>query len=282
MAFQPLNLTVSKRYLTAISNFNGVDYATQRFLASQDRAIDIKNFIYKDGVIQKRQGYEEIYKLTPTYYIPLNFDGNKKEEIEYKTNTVNFNGIWQFIAEDNQLHVIAHVGKLLYEIKNYNNENISFEPISNLDIKESEIHNSYNYFYLFEFEDYKSNAFVGGNRLYFLGGNKYMCLRFVKNAFNEIETQFYAIENHEKTYIPTTTISITYTNSSSANRSGLDNVNLLNKWRKNELISGTIKNEDDKSQTDFFEYLLDSPLVYEKETDMDDFLIILENRGTIE
>lgn len=267
MPFKSLNLNSKSRNITGVINFSGVDYATQRFKASQNKAIDILNFIYKDGVIQKRQGIEELFALNPTYYIPIDV-----EPTTYKVNDLNFNGIWTIKGEDNKLHVVAHIGKLLYELKE-NNEVVLITTSSKTEALNGNI-----YYEAYEFENYKSSAFVADNKLYFLGGNKFMCIRFL----SQDRVDIYPIEDHSETYIPTTTTSITYKDSAISGRASLDKVNLLTQWRKNELMSGTLKNENEKTKTNFYEYTLDSPLITKEEQDMSNILIILEERGTIE
>lgn len=282
MSFKPLSVDAKTRYVTGVTNFSGLDTSTQRFQVSQSHAIDLNNFIYKDGVIQKRQGTEELFKVEATRYVAAPFDGKEVEltDDSYKTNDTNFNGIWSVTGEDNKLHIIAHIGHLLYEIKNYNTEEISIDPI----VYDNETYN-YNqtiYIHAYEFENYKSSAFVGAKRLYFLGGNKYMCMKFNLNNSGDTVISLYPIENHEDTYIPTTTTSITYKNSAVSGRASLDNVNLLNKFRINELISGTLKSEDEKTKTPYYDYTLDAPLICESESDMKDVLIILKEGGTVE
>lgn len=283
MKFRPISISAKSRYITGVTTFSGLDLSTQRFKVSQGRAIDMNNFIYKDGVIQKREGIEEIFSVEPTYYIVKSFDNEKITNIpedNYRLNTTNFNGIWSFTAEDGKLHIIAHIGKLLYEVTDITNDNISISPIT--ETITSIYHNGNYYIEAYEFEDYKSDAFVGSKRLYFLGGNKFMCLKYKSDENGNSIRYFYPIEDDVETYIPTTTTSITYKNSAVGGRSSLDKVNLLTKWRKNELISGTLKSEDDKTKTDFFDYSLDSPLIWKDEKDMKDFSLIIEEGGTIE
>lgn len=274
MAFKPLGLNTKQRRVTGITNFSGVDYATQRFKVSQNRAIDILNFIYKDGVIQKRRGTEELFHVLNTHYIPVDFVNGIPDENEYKENTVNFNGLWSFVGEDKQEHIIAHIGKLLYEIKNIGEHNMTIMPIRFG--TDTVLHENNNYVYAYEFLDYKSSAFVGANKLYFLGGNKYMCLRFLDGM-----PLLASVENGVDTYVPTTTISITYEGSAYAGRQNLDKVNMLSKFRKNELLSGTHKAENQVQKSSFFDYVLDAPIVSEKSSDFADILIVLEEGGTI-
>lgn len=286
-SFSYYDLDAADRKVFSVSSFAGVDYSTQKFNVSDNRAIDLMNYVYKDNSIQKRNGIELLYKVEPYKYIvqPFNelssnigimpLDSNV---YPVKTNEVNFNNIWKFTAEDNQVHIIAHIGKLLYEIKNIDNENIEILPIVvNKSQKYAGEDGGY-YYRCYEFENYKSSAFVGGNKLWFLGGNKYMCLRYLPDG----SMQFYPVDNSQLTPIPTTTISITYKNARVSGRLSLDKVNLLTKWRKNKLISGLTKVEDDNNKIPYFDYTLDSPLIWENEAkDMANFSMTIEERGTI-
>lgn len=275
MSIRKYDLNPRQKYTKEIKKFLGVDYSTQKFLVGDGRAIDSLNFIYKNGVVQKRNGFTEIYKIKPTKYIPVDFDGLSPLELE--ENKVNFNGIWSMVFEDGKRHIIAHIGNLLYEVKNIENKNIEFEPIYYSDeevyLNGEYLHKAYKY------EDYKSSAFPGGNKLWFLGGNKFMVIRFINNYGVLVEP----VENNSSTPIPVTTISITYQNAIAGTRASLDNVNLLQMLRKNKLISGVGKNEDDKTKTDYYDYTLDSPLVVKNEfKDMSKFKLIIEERGVIE
>lgn len=207
----------------------------------------------------------------------MTFENEKTAAV--KCNGVNFNGLWKFKAEDKKEHIVAHIGNLLYEVNNIDNNQISFDPII-----AASADSSLTYPYCYEFEDYKSSAFVGENRLWFLGGNKYMCLRFLSTDKGETQTILSPVENSNLAPIPTTTIAITYQNSiAGGNRSSLDKTNLLTMWRKNLLVSGTTKDEDEKNKTEYYEYTLDAPLIC-KDTikDMANFSITIEERGVID
>lgn len=254
-AYQHYNLSGVKKNIFNIAKFGGVDLSSQAFNVDPSRAVRIKNYLFKNGLVRKRNGYEQIFKVeTLQYYDAFTNTLN--------TNSTNFNGIWKFKAEDGEWHIVAHIGNLLYEIKNIErNNDITIAPIS--------VHSPYNgYPMLYKFEDYKSSAFVGNNRLWFLGGNKYMCLRFfVKN--NVSTTHFYSVadsvgaeDETERPFIPTTTINITCTDSLNTNRATLDLPNKLSYWKRNTLLTNTERAE--KLSTDFieFEYILDSPILF--------------------
>lgn len=280
-SFRHYNLNQASRKNLQISSFAGVDYSTQKFLIANNRAIDLLNYIYKDGIIQKRNGIEEIYHVKPYQYVAKSFDDNDNDLV--KTNGINFNGIWKFTAEDNKEHVVAHIGNLLYEITDIDTEKIEIRAIVH-GTKQVRGEDGLYYNQCYEFDNYKSSAFVGGNKLWFLGGNKYMCLRYLTNEYGKSEMQFFAVENSDFTPVPTTTISITYKNSIAAgHRAALDKTNLLTMWRKNKLISGTTKNEDEKTKTPYFDYTLDSPLICKDQArDMANFSMTIQERGKVE
>jgi len=290
MAFKSLSIDAKTRYVTGVTSFSGMDVSNQRFQVSQSRAIDLNNFIYKEGIIQKREGIEEILHIEPTYYRAISIDEGEPEDAstyvltsDLRINDTNINGIWSVTGEDNKLHIIAHIGKLLYEIFDIDKETISIKPITTS--SNTTTYNGHVYVYAYEFENYKSSAFVGSKRLYFLGGNKFMCIKFEKDNLGNTIRKLYPVEDDEDTYIPTTTTSISYKHSAVSNQASLDDVNLLTQWRKNELISGTLKDEDEKTQTAYYDYTLDAPLICKSGDDMyelSDFEIILKEEGTIE
>ncbi len=280
-AFRHYELNQAKRHQLEVKSFLGVDYSTQKLLIADGHAIDLKNYVYKDGVMQKRRGVEQILLIKDFEYIPADFDVSTRaliDEIHSNENAKSINGMWKFEAEDGREHVVAHIGKLMYEIINIDNELVEAQPITTggTATVDGETH-----YLAFEFEDYKSFAVVGGKKLWFLGGNKYMCLRFQPSQ-QQYFIDFFALEDSSHTPIPTTTISITYKNSIVNRRMGLDNVNLLTKWRKNKLISGTTKSEDEKTKTTFFEYTLDAPLIVKDAKDMADIEVTIEEQGGIE
>lgn len=275
MGIRPVSASPRRRYSKQIKRFLGVDYSSQKFLVGDGRAIDLKNFIYKDGVLQKRNGVEELLHITPFTYAVKDFEDDSPNVIH--TNTTNFNGIWRLKFEDGKYHIIAHIGKLLYEIKNLEEKKATAEPIL---YSQTQVYiNGQYYCQCYEYEDYKSSAFNGGDRLWFLGGNKFMLIRYLNNYGFMIEP----VEDSQYAPIPTTTMSITYKNARAGQMASLDNVNLMNVLRKNKLISGVGKNEDDKTKTDYYDYTLDSPLVCKNEArDMANFSIHIKERGKIE
>ena len=279
-SFRHYSLNQAKRHQVETKNFLGVDYTTQKFLVANGRAIDLKNYVFKGTLVEKRHGYEQIFTIDDFDYIPASFSTPTQalvQEIHSNEHEKNINSIWAFEAEDGNVHIIAHIGNLLYEIKNINNTAISVTPILSSANATATVDNETHYL-AYEFENYKSYAFVGGKKLWFLGGNKYMCLRFLSdNSYS-----FFAVEDSDRTPIPVTTISITYKNSIVNQRMSLDKVNLMTEWRVNKLVTGTTKNEDSKTQTTFYEYTLDAPLIYKDLKDMANVSVVIEERGKTE
>lgn len=282
--YQHYDLNQAKRQTLNIAQFGGVDFSSQKFNVATNHAIDMQNFIYKDGIVQKRSGYEQIALIEPKEFVERDFStGEAVENAEIITNPVDFNGIWNFKAEDGEQHIVAHIGYLLYEIKNINSNKITVEPLS------QDSASALNRDLLYKYENYKSSAFVGANRLWFLGGNKYMCIRFKKDGTKSIYpvSNKYSGDETEISFVPTTTIGITYTNARVNGRQGYDYPNKLNMFRRNRLLSGVGKDETAETQTKYFEYELDSPLLTpnnDAETDSDiveNIKIIIEKVGEI-
>ena len=242
-----------KRKTFSIVFNKGIDKASAPFEADPSRALEAVNYVYREGKVQKRYGAVDFCNVSETQYVVVDFS-TEAVGTTVKTNAKNYNGIWKLTAEDGQEHIVAHIGKLLYEIKKENGEYTAV-PIA----AKTGLYGGYAY-KCYEFENYKSTAVIGNNALYFLGGNKLMKLRF--SAVSGIAS-LSPVEDGSETYIPTTTVSITYKNSIQGERASLDGVNLMTQWRKNELLSGTGKdpNAPDDSEKALFVYQLDAPIV---------------------
>ena len=261
----------SERGTYTITFTKGLDKASLPFEGDPARALDELNYVYRDGKVQKRFGLNEVLHMEKTYYYKVGFNGVEADS--YSVNTTDWNGIWRFKAEDGKYHLIAHIGKLLYEVSEDGDGFWSASPIAYN--TKTALANGNVAHYCYEFEDYKSTAVVGAKSLYFLGGNKFMRLRFKTDGKADLRP----VADDADTYVPTTTISISYENAKASSRQSYDLVNLMTKWRKNMLLSGTGKDSSSSVDTEYYEYTLDGPLVCEdREEDMADFKIILKER----
>lgn len=251
----------------------GLDKASRPFEGDPSRALDALNYVYDDGRVRKRSGHNHLLNIAPIRYYAVGFDGSVNPTLS--TNGTRINGLWNFKAEDGKRHFIAHVGKLLCEIKQ-DGERWLAEPIE-ADTQVASYADG-NYPKCYEFEDYRSVAVIGGYSLYFFGGNKYMRLRY--NPANSVTYRtFEPVEDGAGTYIPTTTISIPYERARADVRQSLDEVNLLNRKRRNELISGVGYPDGAEGLPKYYEYVLDSPIVCaDRIKDMAEFRITMRER----
>ena len=256
--YKHYDLTASKRRSLNIASFGGVDYSSQKLQVASERAIDLLNFVYVDdgyrGTIQKRQGYTEKAVVPTVKYIKYPLTGNSPYAISSNASEKQFNGIWHFLAEDGEYHTVAHIGKLLFEIKNLNGVVVEFDLLTTTPHATGTDLQTYETTY--EHLNQKSMAFVGNNRLWFLGGNKFMLIGFRSDG----QLIYEPVEESQYTYVPTTTISITYANSAVKGRESFDYANNMTIWRKNTCLSGTGKSDEDFRRTKYFEYTLDAPI----------------------
>ena len=260
-----------KKTLT-INKFMGVDYGLAQLQVADYHAVDLQNIIFKDRVNQKRHGWQQLAKMSNTTYYVEKEDGT----YEQRNNTYNFNGIWSFVGEDNQIYVVAHIGKLLYKItgigKNMNFLNCNIELIAT-----SKVYNGVIINVAKELEDYKSQAFYGNKRLYILGGNKYYVLRGLNSNLTLKE-----VEDDENTYIPVTTIGIVAANSLSSGESSLghatslDDVNLMTQYRKNKLVTG-MPIASEVKKTRYNDYELDTCINPKKNTDINNIKVTINS-----
>ena len=262
-----------KKQTLTINNYLGVDYNTSQLSVADNHAIDMLNFIYKDKVNQKRHGWQQLFQMIPTVY----YTRTNGVLSEAKSNPINFNGIWSFVGNDNQIHIVAHIGYLLYIITGLGKGKTFLDCKFTL-IAERETIGGQVYLISKELMNIKSQAFYGNKRLYILGGNKY----YVLNVSPDVELR--EVEDDIDTYIPTTTIGIVAKGtlgegeSSLSRATSLDDVNMMTQYRKNKLISGTyIESSDSVKSTRFNDYELDTCVYGKKDTDINNIVITINS-----
>ena len=270
-AFRHYNLSQAKRHQMAVQAFGGADYTPQRFSISDAHAIGMKNYVYMDGAMQKRHGVEHLLSVADFTYVPSspsNPSVKAVDEVHTNAGAKAINGMWSAKMEDGNVHVFAHIGKLLYEISGFGGNELKAEPFTEgVAMVEGNV-----YPLAIEFEDYKSSAFYSNGKLFFLGGNKYMVIRYktiYANGANPVENGMFAT-------VPTTTISITAKNAVVNQRTTLDRVNLLQQKRKNLCISGVDINYEAASKESGlgFVYQLDAPIVGKEYGDIASLMVV--------
>ncbi len=264
--YQHYSVSPKKKQAFSVDLFLGVDYNPAQLSVAKNHAIEIENIIYKNDFNQKRNGWEQIAQIKPVIYYVQNED----KTLTKKSNTTKLNGLWVFVGDDNKECIIAHVGKLLFKVsgigKSFNFLEAKFEPIFQLKEIDSELFDVAE-----ELEDAKSSAFVGNKCLYVLGGNYLFKITSNNNVISIVK-----VEDDKDTYIPTTTIGITYADSPVSRTTALDDVNLMTQNRKNKLVSGTYIDDGVSLRTTrFWDWQLDTNIKGKKATDINNIEITI-------
>lgn len=262
---------VAKRYVD-IATFGGVDLSSPQLSVAQTRALDEVNYVYRENAIQKRFGTLVRKDNDTHYFFPLDpathiISGSRNDGINHANDT------YVSVAPDEPVYdvwsfgdyIIVHKGKGLFYIRADEIETgrleliktnaVGLDPDPNDNVSMA-VYESY------EMPERKMSAFMGNSKLWILTGAFYLVLKLVGGVFN-----LQPVQNNA--YVPTTTIGITPVESAVAERQTYEDVNLLTQWRKNSLVGG-YQNEDGSQKC---EYLLDSDISYQNESDMDDFSI---------
>lgn len=247
----------SSKSTLRVLNFLGNDFSNVMTNVSTQRGIHSNNYMWIDGIAQKRFGYDVIAKVPSEYFYPIDYETNK-EASEAIKNPNHVNAIWNFVGDDGKNHVIAHIGHLLYEI-----EGLSAFPIITPIFETRGLKGNCSY----KLKDYRSFATAGQKRLWICGGDKFLMLSYQKKggSYYPVLEQ---VAFSDYAYVPTTSIAVTYNDSKVASRNGLDYPNLLSVYRQNLLLSGTGKVETTDSNQPFCEYVLDAPIVPRNDEDM--------------
>ena len=261
--FRPQTISEPKKHQFTIGAFRGVDYRPIQLQVKDYNATDIKNFIYRDNANQKRMGYEQLCNI-PISLFSSNLYSltciNENNSVVTTNTSSNINGLYEFLDEDNEYHLIAHIGSFLYEIKNISGAfySISYELIC-------EVVSPYARKAI-KLNDTISSAFYNNGKLYILDGNKYICIYKGDLESSDIGIKksdsglcVILVENSHLAYVPTTTIGITYKDSPVTMNASLDKINLLSNFRKNKLVSGTFIEDGENARTTAnFDYELDT------------------------
>ena len=252
------------RKIFEVKDFRGVDYTTPQLAVSNHRATEICNVIFKNGYDQVREPYEQVasspiddYYLDPDNIFPNEDYTNLAQNKKLNPNRVN--AIWSFYGEDNELHTIAHIGHLLYEINgigaDYDFKKATFTCLSHS--------------HLLLNETVKA---VSSNRLYVFGGVKYLFV-YIEGYVTKVDDVF----DHKLTYKPVTTIGIVYPDSPvQGSRQSLDLVSRNTQWRRNKCISGTRIDDGVTVRKEmFYTYTLDRSIVAKDVKDLNDIKVTI-------
>ena len=255
-----------KQKIENITGFRGIDFSPAQLNILNTHAIDSQNIVFREGVNQKRFGYEQLYKAEPYSYYVENGDGTYTQ----KSNPVNINGVYKYVGEDNKYHILVHIGNLLFSATRMGKA-FSFLELKFTCIERRVTESLVTYNLPVEIGNVKSQGFVQNKRLYLLTGKKFYVVKIRNNKLTIRE-----VEDDDDTYIPKTTTGITYADSPVPNATPLDDVNLMHSFRKNGLVSGTfIDTGSNIRSTRFWDYQLDTSVEPKKDTDINKIKITI-------
>lgn len=177
-----------ERKVLKIDHFLGMDFSNSPMRAESYHSVDGQNFIYRNGVNSKRNGWEEKLRLPD-----------------------RLNGMWDFIS-NGEHHIIAQAGKRFFRIyQDYTHIEI---PVDTTKIN-----------------DDRSFGFVYQDKLWILCGDFIAYGNWGEWGIRRVE---------DFAYVPTTSTNIDNDLVDDIARASLEQVNLLSKWRKNEMVGTTI------------------------------------------
>lgn len=179
--FKTSGASARERKMLTINDFGGVDYMANPLAISSSRAVEMKNFIKRDGVNQKRFGWQQIGKIKGT-----------------------IRNIWNwFDKTNNEEHFIAYTGNgKFYEI--FGLKKLNLTDYSQVTFDEIEISGLTNE-EIEKLPDKELQAFACDKGLYILTGVKYL-VAYYRESLSRLEISTVStIENDEQpeVYIPT-------------------------------------------------------------------------------
>ena len=212
------NSYYTTRYNSSIT-FKGIDESSPKFQTSTSRAIDLLNYTYRDNCIQKRFGTKPSFDdIGEVYYYYTASDSTIYAS--QKSSTPIYDMWW---LEDT---LIIHKGVLLFKWK-IGDEKASVITSSSVTKSQTVDNVTHTYVSVKPMPDKHFGGVTHNGYLWLFTGNGYYRYSEDGGLKRVVDTSCYT---------PTTTIGITSNSSGLGTRSSLDNPNLLNKFRKNELV----------------------------------------------
>ena len=209
------NIQTKERRLFQVDDLKGVDFYSSRLQVQANRASNAKNWIRKDGVLQKRNGWKELFNL----------------------GLDRINGIFPYQNRE-RTELLVYCGRAFYRVYQDLDEEWVTENLMDQYSVSSE-----------ELVDSRCSFFYHKGDVFIIGCGK--LLRYGKYSYVNDYTyeEFYGMRVREVTkseaYIPTTTISINSKKRTDALRKTFEPVNLLNPLRKNKLLGESFAPDDE-------------------------------------
>ena len=245
------NISLKNRKTLQLSDFRGVDFSSSKLQVQANRASSMANFINESGVNKKRNGWNELFKIS------------------YNGVLQRINGIFWYVYRDHK-EMLVHAGARFYRIKQnngeYSAEDITLSSTYAPSICDTTL-----------LKDQRSQAFFNKGKAYIIGCGDYL----VYGSWNGGESyELRRVVNNEDTYIPTTTISIDDDSVLDDTRASLDDVNLLTTRRINQLLGSSSANKTWTLDTGSIDEGTDVSIVVETMEDDEEKRLNISNSGT--
>lgn len=209
MQFNLSNYSAPALFEKKLESFRGVDYSNATLSIAPNRSPSAINWVYRDGLNQKRNGYKQ-----------------------FAYHSGKINGYWEFRDSSLNVHRIMHCGTSFYEVTpsssilvgaTYNELTITYRPSYYSQNEWNE--------YISQVKNEKSFGIVRGDRLYIFAG-----IMLVYGKWNNT-WELRAVRDNIDTYIPVVTTNIDYDGyDGELTRSLLEDVNMMSCRRKARLI----------------------------------------------
>lgn len=190
------NISLKQRRTVTLSDFKGVDLNTSPLRVANSRASSMKNFICDNGVLHKRPGWEEQFRMKDADGKPL-----------------AVHGIFPFDERDGAV-LLVHAGTAFYravhEHEHSGGWNWTCTQIGEEGITVTED---------------RAQCFYRGGKAFFIGCGNYL-------VYGEFDGAYALKEVTEIATVPTTSIGIT----AQGGGTSLDAVNLLTRTRVNTIV----------------------------------------------
>jgi len=194
-------ISLKERKQAVFHDFKGVDFSSSPLLVNKNRAVNSTNFIYKNGINRKRNGWIEKFRI----------------------GTENINGLFECYLDSIKV-IIVYAKTSFYKVT-FENEEYSIEEITNTSSNDiCKVDTS-------KLINRRCQMFQNKNRLYFVGCGDY--LTYGKYGENY---ELRRVEDDDYTYIPTTSINIGADSDEDDIYESFENVNLLSSKRKNTFV----------------------------------------------
>lgn len=213
------NIALKNRYTATLTDFKGVDLNTSPLRVAQNRASSMKNFICDNGILHKRPGWEEQFRIFRSVK-KTDADGNTvtddlgnavKEDVAQEIHA-----IFPFSEDGNEV-LLIHAGTGIYRAEK----------------KEGKWEYECRSDGITYINENRASCFYRGGKAYIAGCGNFLC-------YGKHDGESYTLcEVSEIAYVPTTTYGI----GGSEEKDSLEPVNLLTRKRINTL-TGSNKREE--------------------------------------